>query len=91
MQIYGPSHVHALGSIQAPHARGVQSAAGSHGAQPQDEVTLSDSAQLLSRLAELPDVRGDRIAQLRAEIAGGNYETSHKLDVALDRLLDELA
>lgn len=91
MQIYGPSHVHGVGSVQAPHARGVQSTPSTGSTQPQDEVTLSDSAQLLSRMADLPDIRSGRVAQLRAEIASGNYETTDKLDVALDRLLDELA
>ncbi|MDP6556758.1 MAG: flagellar biosynthesis anti-sigma factor FlgM [Pirellulaceae bacterium] len=38
----------------------------------------------------MPDVRTDRVAELRAQIASGAYETDAKLDVALDRLLDEI-
>lgn len=39
----------------------------------------------------MPDVRADRVSQLRAQIANGTYETADKLDLAMNRLLDELA
>ena len=41
--------------------------------------------------AQLPEIRTDRVNQLRAEIAGGAYECSAKLDTAIERLLDEIA
>jgi negative regulator of flagellin synthesis FlgM len=39
----------------------------------------------------LPDTRADRVSELRAQIASGTYEAEAKLDVALGRLLDEMA
>ena len=39
----------------------------------------------------IPDIRADRVAELKAQIASGAYETDAKLNVALDRLLDEMA
>lgn len=56
-----------------------------------DEVSISQQADLLSRINDLPDIRQDRVDQLRAEIANGNYETEEKVDIAVSRLLDEIA
>ena len=35
-------------------------------------------------------IRTDLVNRVRNEIAAGTYETSDKLDAALDRLLDEI-
>ena len=37
------------------------------------------------------EIRIDRVAEIRRQIADGNYETPEKMDAALDRLLDQLA
>jgi hypothetical protein len=41
-------------------------------------------------LASRADIRLDLVRRVRQEIADGVYDTSDKLDVALDRLLDRL-
>jgi negative regulator of flagellin synthesis FlgM len=93
MQIHGPASVHGPHNISAPHAlRGPQPNAPAQApVDTGDVLELSDAAQLASRLSEIPDVRMDRIQAIRAAIAEGVYETDEKLNVALDRLLDEIA
>jgi negative regulator of flagellin synthesis FlgM len=91
MQIYGPSGVHGAQPISAPHARRVDAPQQTRGAQPQDEVQISSAADFVSQVQQLPDVRGDRVAAIRAAIADGTYETPAKLDAALDGLLNEIA
>jgi negative regulator of flagellin synthesis FlgM len=39
---------------------------------------------------DLPDVRQDRVNEIRAQIKAGTYDTDEKLDLALSRLLDEI-
>ena len=56
-----------------------------------DRLDISAGAQLAARLSEIPDIRQDKVATARAAIASGTYETDGRLDVALDRLLDEIA
>ena len=56
-----------------------------------DRAEFSKAAQLLSKLAELPDVRQDLIDRVRAEIAAGTYETPEKLEIAIDKLIEEWA
>ncbi len=92
MQIHGVNHLHGAQSINGPHRTQPTNAT------PQadawlgvDEVEISQEADLVSRVHDLPDIRADRVAQIRAEIAAGIYETDGKLDVAIGRLLDELS
>ena len=54
-----------------------------------DRVELSEHARFLDVLRRLPEVRLDRISELRQSIAAGEYDTDEKLDHALDRLLTE--
>jgi len=55
-----------------------------------DRVELSDFAQFLSRVSNLPDVRLEKVARVRAGIARGDYETPDKLDAALEKLVAQL-
>ena len=55
-----------------------------------DRAEFSQAAQLLSKLAEMPDVRQDLIDQVRAEIDAGTYETAEKIDQVLDNLPEDL-
>ncbi len=91
MQIYGPAQLHGAQSISAPHSMRVSSpAAGTSSAPIQDELTLSDAASFVDQANQLPEIRQDRVAALRAQIASGTYETDAKLDAAVERLLDEI-
>ena len=37
------------------------------------------------------EIRIDRVAEIRRQIADGVYETPEKIDAALDRILDQYA
>ena len=92
MQIYGTSQVHGAQQVSAPHAARIDSTRqASPAAVPTDSVDISPAGRLLEMAAQLPEIRTDRVNQLRAEIAGGAYESSAKLDTAIERLLDEIA
>ena len=91
MQIHGPAHVHGAQPINAPH----RAAAQQPSPQPEpfstvDQLDISREGDLISRIRDVPDVRGDRVQAIRAQIEAGVYETDDKLDAALDRLLDEI-
>lgn len=57
----------------------------------EDQVELSNTAQLLSKLRDLPDVRQDLISRVRASIADGTYESEDKTDAAIESLLEDIA
>ena len=46
---------------------------------------------MISRIRDVPDIRADRVADIRQQIEAGNYDTDDKLEVAIGRLFDELA
>jgi negative regulator of flagellin synthesis FlgM len=91
MYIYGTSSVHAPQSLSAPHRLSQpEPPARSSGASGVDQLDLSPEVEFAAQARDLPDIRADRVAQVRAEIARGAYETPEKLDIALSRLLDEI-
>jgi negative regulator of flagellin synthesis FlgM len=91
MHIYGPSQLHGPQSIGSPHgARPAQSMTRSEAPQIADEVDISEAARLVEQIQQMPDIREDRVDAVRQQIADGAYETSDKLNAALERLLDEI-
>ncbi len=91
MHIHGPSHLHGPQSIGAPHgAKPVQPARPQEAPQIADEVDISEAARMAEQIQQMPDVRGDRVEAVRRQIAEGTYETRDKLNVAVERLLDEI-
>lgn len=54
-----------------------------------DKLELSGVSHLLAAL-KTNDIRVDKVQQIRSQIQAGTYETEDKLDIAADRLLDEL-
>lgn len=91
MQINGLARVHSPQLINAPHRTAPAQPAGrANPAFGADELDISPQAQAISQIREIPDIRADRVAAIREAIASGEYETDAKLDIALDRLLDEI-
>lgn len=92
MYIHGTSHVHAAQSLAAPH-RSTAAAAptATPSTQGVDQLDISPQADLINQVKDLPEIRADRVADIKARIANGTYETENNLDLALSRLLDEIA
>ena len=54
-----------------------------------DRVELSGAGGILSALKS-NDIRAEKVAAIKAQIEAGTYEDDKKLDVAVNRLLDDL-
>ena len=57
---------------------------------PVDRVEISQIARLMSEATLLPEVQAEKIAQVRAQIEAGSYITPEKMDIAVERLLQDL-
>jgi negative regulator of flagellin synthesis FlgM len=91
MHIYGPAHLHGPQPIGPPHSSRVSQPDSRTASGPiADELQISDAALAVERANQAPDIRQDRVAAIRAQIAAGTYETPEKLDIAVERLLDEI-
>lgn len=54
------------------------------------ELSNTPEMQRLMQLAKNGDVRTDKVADLKAQIAAGTYDLDAKADAVADRLLDDL-
>jgi hypothetical protein len=46
--------------------------------------------QVLQKIACLPEVRKDKILNVRRQLTDGKYDLSERLDIALDKVLEDL-
>jgi negative regulator of flagellin synthesis FlgM len=91
MEIFG------AGGMQGPQpiyprlaAFGVDANQTVHAGAPRDHVEISPLGQMLDGINQLPEIRYERIEEIRQQIAAGSYETPERLEVALNRLFEEL-
>ncbi len=95
MQIFGPFRVSTTQATTGPQRLQPQAqpkSASSRSATPVDQLDLSSSVSRLDASSSVSgggEIRIDRVAELRRQIASGNYDTPEKLDMALDRMLDQ--
>ena len=54
-----------------------------------DKVEISGVSHLVAALKK-NEIRADKVADIKAQIATGKYEDDRKLNVAVDRLLEDL-
>lgn len=91
MEINGPSRISGAESIRnLQSTQSIQPQQATEGLQPMDQIDISPEAEFVSRVGDLPEIRADRVSEIRAEIDAGTYETDEKLDLAVGRLLDEI-
>ncbi len=56
---------------------------------PADRVEITDQARLVSEALALPEVRAERVAEVRKLIQSGRFETDARLEGALQKFLEE--
>ena len=55
-----------------------------------DVVEISDVARLAAKLHEIPPIRTELVERVKAELAAGTYETQERLEITVERLMEEL-
>jgi len=100
MQIYGPYRVSSTqpnAAAQRTQPQKPADAAPKPNTPAVDHLDLSSTATGVNRLnattaiAGGGEIRIDRVAEIRRQIADGSYETPEKMDAALDHMLDQFA
>ena len=86
--VHGSNPVRSAGPASAAPASPADSSGQSPLTSPKDELEISVAGQMLDRLSESPDVRAERIAQIKEAIENGEYDTDEKLEAALSRMFD---
>ena len=55
-----------------------------------DVLEISTIARLAAKIRDIPDVRTDLVNRVRVDIAAGTYETTQRIEITIDRLMEEL-
>jgi hypothetical protein len=55
-----------------------------------DNINSTPIGQVLKKIASLPEIRREKVLNLRREITEGRYDLAERLDLALDRVLEDL-
>jgi len=55
-----------------------------------DSISTTPIGQVLKRIASLPEVRRDKVLDIRRRLTKGQYDLNERLDIALDKVLEDL-
>lgn len=55
-----------------------------------DNMVSTPIGKLLSMIASLPEIRGEKVNEIRSRLNTGSYNVNKKLNTAMDRILEEL-
>jgi hypothetical protein len=55
-----------------------------------DNINTTPIGQVLRKIASLPEVRKDKVLDVRRQLTEGKYDLDERLDVALDKVLEYL-
>jgi anti-sigma28 factor (negative regulator of flagellin synthesis) len=89
MEVHGPHSVNGPSAPRPVESAGIERVENDRSPLeiPTDEVSISPAARMLEQLVNDPEIRAEKISQIRTAIDAGEYETPEKLRIALDRLL----
>ena len=55
-----------------------------------ESINNTPIGQVLKRIASLPEVRKEKVLDLRRKITEGEYDLTERLDIAVDKFLEKL-
>jgi hypothetical protein len=55
-----------------------------------ENINTTPIGQVLRKIASLPEVRKEKILDVRRQLTDGKYDLNERLDVALDKVLEYL-
>ncbi len=55
-----------------------------------ENINTTPIGQVLKKIAALPEVRKEKVLDLRQQLSKGKYRLNERLDIALDRVLEDL-
>ncbi len=91
MEVRGLSSASPMSPISRPETTpGLEKPQVSGPTSPKDEVEISAVGKMLDDASRTPGIREQRLAQIKAAIEAGTYETPEKLELALNRMVEQL-
>jgi len=55
-----------------------------------ENINTTPIGQVLKKIASLPEVRKEKVLNVRQQLSKGKYKLNERLDIALDKVLEDL-
>ncbi|MHC4482039.1 MAG: flagellar biosynthesis anti-sigma factor FlgM [Planctomycetota bacterium] len=55
-----------------------------------ENINTTPIGQVLKKIASLPEIRKEKVLEVRRQLTEGRYNLNGRLDIALDRVLEDL-
>jgi len=55
-----------------------------------ENISKKPIGQVLKRIASLPEIRKGKVLNVRQQLSDGHYDLKERLDIALDKVLEDL-
>jgi hypothetical protein len=55
-----------------------------------ENINTTPIGKVLKKIASLPEVRKEKVLDVRQQLSKGKYRLNERLDIALDRVLEDL-
>jgi hypothetical protein len=55
-----------------------------------ENINNTPIGQVLKRIASLPEIRREKVLNIRQQLTEGKYNLNQRLDIALDKVLEDL-
>jgi hypothetical protein len=55
-----------------------------------ENINTTPIGQVLKKIASLPEVRKEKVLDVRQQLSKGKYRLNERLDIALDKVLEDL-
>lgn len=55
-----------------------------------ENINSTPIGQVLKKIASLPEVRQDKVLDVRRKLTEGQYDLNERLDIALEKVLDDI-
>lgn len=89
MEIRGPNKVPPVRPVERTGASRSDGVSSVEGGPLSDQLEISTVARLQSLLAQVPEIRHERVLEVRGQIERGEYESAEKLEQALELIIQQ--
>ena len=55
-----------------------------------ENINSTPIGQVLKKIASLPEVRREKVIEIRRQITDGEYDLNNRLEIAIDKILEDL-
>ena len=56
-----------------------------------ENINTTPIGQVLKKIASLPEIRKEKVLNVRRQLTKGKYKLNERLDIALDKVLEDLS